>query len=137
MAGFPGFGRALNTDRKLGNNLRSNLYSTYLPGASDENATFSALLSQPFTKQPGGGVGDIATRNQFAMQGYNPTRSGLVTENEQQKNLFADALSATGSSRANIMDMIRQLLTMQTQLGTSSTAGLGGALGSVGQGFGL
>ena len=91
--GFPGFGRALEGDRKLGNYLRSNLYSNYLPGASDENATFTALMNQPFSRQPGGGVGDVAERNQFSMQGYNPARSGLVTENEQQKNVFAGALS--------------------------------------------
>lgn len=133
----PQFNRNLKSDKKLGGYLRSNLYSNYLPGLTDLNTSFSSMMSQPFTRQAGGGVGDIDERNQMEMQSYNPARSSLVTENEQQKNLFADALSATGSSRANIMNMINMLKLLQMQMGTSSTGGLAGGLGGLGSGLGL
>lgn len=135
--GFNPFGAPMRSDKALSRYLRSNLFSNFLPGQEDIQSTANATMSAPFTKQMGGGVGNMGYQNQLTMSEMNPAMSNLTMDRNNERNTWASLLQDTGSSLGNMHAMMLALQTMRDQINQAGTADLGGALGSFGGGIGL
>jgi hypothetical protein len=92
------------------------------PGLLDLDNMFKSLLSQPFTKQAGGGVENVGYRNQLAMGQYNPARGQLAGNALDLENMFANLL-AQGAG---------QLTDINTAITRGRGSNQGGLLGTFG-----
>lgn len=113
----------------VGQWAKSNLLSDFTPGLFDYQNMFKSMMSAPFTKQPGGGVGSTRARNDQTMSQMLPGKAPLVAGAADQKNIFADLMSQQATSNWQLLAMLDQLKAARTNLDTSNSGGLFGLLG--------